>query len=106
MKNAKKMIEIMDQNEGDIYLFPAYCLTGSSAGELYDFPEFKQQTEDALDKLCEYKGDYIGMREARKHAAWYIRDIRGAAKYRNEIGTLTSMDELKILAEKVIEANK
>lgn len=53
-ENAKKMIEIMDQNEGDIYLFPAYCLTGSSAGELYDFPEFKQQTEDALDKLCEY----------------------------------------------------
>ena len=53
-ENAKKMIEIMDQNEGDIYLFPAYCLTGSSAGELYDFPEFKQQTEDALDNLCEY----------------------------------------------------
>ncbi|MDR0314976.1 MAG: tRNA dihydrouridine synthase DusB, partial [Oscillospiraceae bacterium] len=24
-----------------------------------------------IKKLCEYKGDYIGMREARKHAAWY-----------------------------------
>ncbi len=53
-ENAKKMIEIMDANEGDIYLFPAYSLTGSSAGELYEFPEFKQQTEDALDSLCEY----------------------------------------------------
>ena len=64
-ENAKKMIEIMDQNEGDIYLFPAYCLTGSSAGELYDFPEFKQQTEDALDKLCEY-GSFSAARYAVK----------------------------------------
>lgn len=53
-ENVKKMIEIMDSNEGDIYLFPAYSLTGSSAGELYDFPEFKDQTESALDELCEY----------------------------------------------------
>ncbi len=53
-ENAKKMTDIMDSNEGDIYLFPAYSLTGSSAGELYDFPEFKEQTEAALDSLCQY----------------------------------------------------
>ncbi len=53
-ENANKMIEIMDENDGNIYLFPAYSLTGSSAGELYDFPAFKQQTEDALDILCAY----------------------------------------------------
>ncbi|MBQ6052225.1 MAG: NAD(+) synthase [Clostridia bacterium] len=53
-ENAKKMTEIMEHNEGDIYLFPAYSLTGSSAGELYEFPEFKTQTEAALDSLCEF----------------------------------------------------
>lgn len=80
-----------------------------ATGEILPEPPIEERMSVMLrhiDKLCEYKGDYIGMREARKHAAWYIRDIRGAAKYRNEIGTLTSMDELKILAEKVIEANK
>lgn len=57
-----------------------------------------------ITRLCELKGDYIGMREARKHASWYIRDVRGAAKFRNEIGSLTSMEELRALAKRVAEA--
>ncbi|MPM92894.1 putative tRNA-dihydrouridine synthase [bioreactor metagenome] len=55
-----------------------------------------------IEKLCTYKGDTIGMREARKHAAWYIKGIRGAAKFRNEIGKLQSLDELYRLCEKVV----
>ncbi len=57
-----------------------------------------------IKKLCEYKGDYIGMREARKHAGWYIKGIRGAAALRQEIGALENMEQLKAIAEKVIEA--
>ncbi len=55
-----------------------------------------------IEKLCEYKGDYVGMREARKHAAWYIKGIRGAAALRQEIGSLESIDQLRAIAEKVI----
>lgn len=58
-----------------------------------------------VEKICEYKGDYIGMREARKHASWYIRDCKGAAQLRNEIGKLSSMDELAKLAYRVMEQN-
>ena len=54
-----------------------------------------------IGTLCEYKGVRIGMREARKHAAWYIKGIRGAAAFRQEIGQLSTMDELKALAERV-----
>ena len=54
--------------------------------------------------LCAYKGDYIGMREARKHAAWYIRGIRGAASYRRRIGALSSIAELEDLAADVLRA--
>lgn len=54
--------------------------------------------------LCEYKGDYVGMREARKHAGWYIKGMRGAASFRREIGELVTMDQLKKLAERVIES--
>lgn len=54
--------------------------------------------------ICRYKGEKVGMREARKHAAWYIKGIRGAASFRQQVGTLSSMDELKILAEQVISA--
>ncbi|MBR2731216.1 MAG: tRNA dihydrouridine synthase DusB [Clostridia bacterium] len=54
--------------------------------------------------LCADKGDYIGMREARKHAAWYVKGMRGAAGLRQEIGALESMDQLRAIAEKVISA--
>ena len=53
--------------------------------------------------LCAYKGDYIGMREARKHAAWYIRGIRGAASYRNRVGALSSIAELEELAGDILK---
>lgn len=57
-----------------------------------------------IELLCKYKGDYIGMREARKHAAWYIRGIRGAAAFRAEIGRLESMEQLHMLAQRVIKS--
>lgn len=59
-----------------------------------------------IQTLCEYKGDYIGMREARKHAAWYIKGMRGAAGFRRDIGLLSSMEELEALACKVIAASQ
>lgn len=57
-----------------------------------------------IAKLCEYKGDYVGMREARKHSGWYIKGIRGAAALRQEIGALETMDQLRTIAEKVIKS--
>lgn len=59
-----------------------------------------------IGTLCDYKGVRIGMREARKHAAWYIKGIRGAASFRQEIGSLSTMDELKTLAKKVVESQR
>lgn len=58
-----------------------------------------------IKQLCENKGDYVGMREARKHAAWYIKGIRGAAALRQEIGSLENLFQLEAIAEKVIAAS-
>ena len=44
------------------------------------------------------------MKEARKHAAWYIKGFRGAAQYRADIGKLSSLDELSELAYKIMQA--
>lgn len=54
-----------------------------------------------IETLCKYKGEYVGMREARKHAAWYIKGVRDAAKYRNLIGSLKSIDELYRLCKEI-----
>ncbi|MGN1418606.1 MAG: tRNA dihydrouridine synthase DusB, partial [Acutalibacteraceae bacterium] len=58
-----------------------------------------------IERLCEYKGERIGIREARKHAAWYIKGINGAAAYRKQVGELSSVDQLKELAFKIVCEN-
>lgn len=54
-----------------------------------------------IKKICEYKGERVGMREARKHAAWYIKGMKGAAQYRKQAGTLSSVQELEEFAFKI-----
>lgn len=77
-------------------------------GEIIPDPPLEEQMRVMLDhirSLCAYKGDYIGMREARKHAAWYIRGIRGAASYRNRIGQLTTIEQIEALAADILAEN-
>lgn len=57
-----------------------------------------------IAKLIEYKGEYTAMREARKHAAWYVKGIRGAARYRAEIGKIKEFTDLENLIGKICES--
>lgn len=59
-----------------------------------------------IETLCQYKGDYVGMREARKHTGWYTKGLRGAAKYRQELGTLETMEQLHEIAYKICLDNQ
>lgn len=59
-----------------------------------------------IETLCEYKGDYVGMREARKHAGWYTKGLHGAAKYRQELGTIESIEQLQEIAYKICVENQ
>ncbi len=54
-----------------------------------------------IEKLCEYKGENVGMREARKHVAWYIKGQHGAASLRNEAGNLRSLEDFYTLLKRV-----
>lgn len=42
----------------------------------------------------EYKGEYTGVREMRKHLSWYTIGMPHSAKFRQTINTMESMDEL------------
>lgn len=54
--------------------------------------------EKHLELLVEYKGDYRGIQEARKHMAWYIKGLRGGARLRERINkAMTKEDMLKII---------
>lgn len=49
--------------------------------------------------IVEYKGEYMGMKESRKIAAYYIKGIPGAAKFRNACGALSTLADLDALAD-------
>lgn len=59
-----------------------------------------------IRRLCDLKGEAHGMREARKHAGWYLHGLRGAAGFRREAGTLQTYDQLAALCARLYEANK
>ena len=58
-----------------------------------------------ISLAVEYKGERVAMREARKHAAWYMRGLRGAAGLRARAGTLETFDDLRRLCEAVMQEN-
>lgn len=43
----------------------------------------------------EQKGSYIGIREMRKHIAWYTKGLHGASRLRSEINGVESYEELE-----------
>ena len=50
------------------------------------------------DRLqLKYKGEFIGIREMRKHVAWYTKGLKGSAKLREEINRVESYQELEEL---------
>lgn len=55
--------------------------------------------------ICENKGEYCGLREARKHAAWYMKGLSGAAELRGEAGTLQKFSDVERLAQKAASLN-
>ena len=50
----------------------------------------------------EFKGDFIGIREMRKHVAWYTKGMKGSAKLRDVINQVESYEELVELLDKAI----
>lgn len=58
-----------------------------------------------IQMLCTYKGERVGIREARKHATWYTKGIRDAAQFRRELGMLESIAQLEEIAYKICADN-
>ena len=48
-----------------------------------------------IDMLVAEKGEYIGVREARKHIAWYIKGLKGSAKLKGIVFGIESADEMR-----------
>lgn len=66
-------------------------------GKLPKEPSFEEKTEVLLrhvSMIIKFKGERIGMKEARKHAAWYLKGMPDAAAFRNACGSLCTYEDL------------
>lgn len=73
-------------------------------GELLEKPsveEVKQMILKHARLQLQYKGEYTGIREMRKHVAWYTAGYPHSAKLRSEVNAIESMEGLEALMEKL-----
>ena len=76
-------------------------------GELLPDPTLEEKMEILLRHIrlsCDYKGEKIGMREARKHGAWSFKGEYGSADFRRRAGQLCTYDDLQRLAEEMLNS--
>ncbi len=69
-------------------------------GELLAEPSLDERIQTAMrhaKMLIAFKGDYIGIREMRKHLAWYTKGLKGASELRQKINHTESLEEMEQL---------
>ena len=59
-----------------------------------------------IAKMIEYKGEYTAMREARRHAAYYTKGLRGGAKFRAEMSGLETYAQLREITFRIVKENQ
>ena len=73
-------------------------------GRVIDPPDLDEKLSVMMrhiTRIVELKGERVGMREARKHAAYYLKGFPNAAKLRNLAFTMETLDDLERLTESV-----
>ena len=77
------------------YLTDGTVLPPATAEERRDF--LTRQTLRMIDE----KGEYIGIREMRKHVAWYTQGLPGSASLRREVNQVTDTEGLLALIDRI-----
>ena len=94
--------------EGNPWIFKQ-ILHYFETGEALAKPSFAEVTEMLLRHAkmqMEFKGEYTGIREIRKHAAWYTAGYRNSSKLRGRINGVETFEELQALFEEVLSYNE
>lgn len=76
-------------------------------GEVLPEPRAEEKVFMALkhlDLVIRNKGEYIGVKEMRKHIAWYLKGLRGTASLRNQINTTGTKADIEELLMNYLES--
>lgn len=94
--------------EGNPWIF-RQILHYFETGEHLARPDFSEVTEMLLRHAkmqIDCKGDYTGIREIRKHAAWYTAGYRNSSKLRGRINEVENYGQLEALFREVESYNE
>lgn len=75
-------------------------------GELMEEPSAREKMDVCmlhLDRLIELKNENIAVREMRKHAAWYLKGVRGNAHARKAVNECNTREEMASLLYGLVE---
>lgn len=84
--------------QGNPWIFSE--VSAALEGRPYTPPTLTERLSIALEHaedIVREKGERIGIAESRKHMAWYLHGIRGAATARNAVMTATTLDGLRAI---------
>ena len=87
--------------EGNPWIF-SEMIHWEETGELPPRPDKDEIREMMLKHArlqLEYKGEFCGIREMRKHVAWYTKGLKGAARLREKVNAVESLEELENLCQ-------
>ena len=76
-----------------------YLLTGEKQGDI-TLEERKKVINEHFKLLLEEKGEYVATREIRKHIAWYVKGLKNASVFRDEINRVDSADSFFKMVDK------
>ena len=89
--------------QGNPWIFRA--LTMADEGLAYEGPTSEERKQMILlhgKMLIECKGDYTGIREMRKHAAWYTQGLPGSSRFRGRMNEMETYEDLEHLIEEFL----
>ncbi len=75
-------------------------------GKEYTPPTLEERLNCCINQarlMCEYKEPKVAALESRKHTAWYVSGINGAAKLRRMCGEINCLDDVKRICELALE---
>lgn len=90
--------------QGNPWIF-AQILHEWETGEPLEKPALQEMADMMLRHArmqIEFKGEYVGIREMRKHAAWYTAGYHGASHVRRALSEVESYQQLEELMHKFV----
>lgn len=114
-KSAKNMLKITGCDylmvgraaQGNPFIFGE--INAFLKGENYTYPSLLERFEvlkEQVNLMIEYKDPHNAILESRKHTAWYMTGLKGAANLRRMCGEISAFSDIEKIIELALEQNK